>query len=53
MTKTEAHEIAEQFTNIQSDDATVIEMSDGSYIVDLSSDVTVSVNADGSCALQT
>lgn len=51
MDKTEAHELAEQHTGIQNDDAFVIEQSDGIFKVELSSDVVVYVNSDGDCEI--
>jgi len=49
MDRTTAHEIAEEFAGIINQDATITEYEDGSYKVELSSDVAVMVDSNGDC----
>ena len=49
MDKTTAHQLAEEFSGIENENATVVEMGNDSYRVELTSDVTVIVNNNGEC----
>lgn len=49
MDATTAHAEAEEFAGIVNEDATVTAFEDGSYHVELSSDVMVFVSEDGDC----
>jgi hypothetical protein len=49
MDKTLAHELAEEFAGVENEDASVTRSEDGSFIVELTSDIRVYVSPDEVC----
>jgi len=50
LTRTDAHELAETFAGFENPDAYLTEYEDGVTLVELTSDIRVFVDADGTCS---